>query len=491
MELISIAPPKQSALKCAETDKVKIWTIARVHKYNPQKKKRVGSGYVITATQWKDKPYKITFKRQHYSVINGHAKFETSNTKYCFSLKSGKLNIFAQNGNELIRNVSHKFSFGLIGPKLSKAAVGRIITVLNQFFKSNKFGARISKKEWLDFDKKQQESTAASLIYCGLNDQIRNICYPALKLIGFDHKFILDTSYTSALRRPIGLKKFLKKVIGSAGKKITNNFLALDDINKKIFLKESAILKGFAPIDYINHLLDERLRIQKERKINGLYQTISSWSAIGVKFQHIREFFKLFGAERTLILIKNEDREYDSYISDAIKIWASIRNDVVIPAQIAKEGWEAMHDWLYKESAKLSNKPRPIEYEDNWTVLDNQMVDDYSFILPRSTSDLIEWGQRLNFCIGAKFYQDEAVSKKRLLFALYRDGALAYCGDIGYGAFNQLMGNHNSNPPKELREKVVDVLLKLDILKEKTMPKTNEQLDAARVPVLVQNDIPF
>ena len=444
----------------------RVWKIANKRKFNPATKKANAYGQTILAANWKDKPYKVTFRKLDYAIGKKGQKPTNNGTKdystYVLSVKNG-INLYyitRNNGVRQVKNCSNKptlVTFLNLNKKSQVRNVGRII---NTILQENGIRRRIKLKD---------------INLYNLDQLLLNIIYPGLSIFNFKISK-LDVACSRFLRKDIGLKLLLRKCVGASGRKITNSFLA--KVNKSgnlDILTETRCFKGLIPIDHMHLIL--------ERDSSGI-----SFGARTGGYRIVRQFLKQFSVERRVALLKESLLTFsDFYIYDTIKAWHEVRSELTIPSAIAKQGWIVMHDWVTKESVKLRDKPRLIEYKEKWEKVDNLEIGEFIIKLPRITTDLITLGQKLNMCVGGASYQSFAVKKEGLILEIRRGGEPVYCMSVKNGRIDQFRGNCNARPGVEDHKLIIDALVKQNILGQiETYPEV-----IIPNPQMIDQDEPF
>src|SRR6478736_2946496 len=113
--IIGAPKKKRPAFRMKENAQSKVWTIKHKRRFDVKAKKYLPWGDTVVASQFKDKPYKINFRKLSYNVrdkkITG--SIPDGRISYCFSVKSGRLNIFSitknQVGLKAVKNCSNNF----------------------------------------------------------------------------------------------------------------------------------------------------------------------------------------------------------------------------------------------------------------------------------------------------------------------------------------------------------------------------------------------
>lgn len=418
-------------------------------KFNKTQKARGSGGCTIVCQQWQDSPYKIVFSKLSYRLEKGKASRIGSLKeipRYILTFKGGRLNLYKSifdpiNQIKKLVNISNN-------PKLINnlgiekiAQVERVVKVLNIFFKQNNIKHRILYK---------------GLTLYNLDEKLIKIFYPGAKNLNFENLSIykLDGQFSKFLRQPIGIKELIRKCFGCAGSKLTK--MVLDKIKNGSFdcFRAGLTLKGLIPIDYYESII-----------FNPNFKKNFRWGFESGPPKLVRRFLRNFSKSRILSLVKEqEDCNFTLYIKDTVKIWNDHYQEINIPKEL--KSWKELHDYIYKESVKLSSKPREIKYKEEWAKIDGaELENGIKIILPKITTDLIEWGANLHFCLGASHYQKSAADGEELLFAIYKQEVLSYCIQVTYNRIIQFRGKHNSAPNETDYKIVFDYLRYEDIIK--------------------------
>jgi hypothetical protein len=77
---------------------------------------------------------------------------------------------------------------------------------------------------------------------------------------------------------------------------------------------------------------------------------------------------------------------------------------------------------------KAQKLKKPIVYTEEAKKLELLSNETYRFELAKSTVDLAAWGSELSHCIAS--YGDKAVEGRSILFAVFKNDKLTYCGEF-------------------------------------------------------------
>jgi hypothetical protein len=105
--------------------------------------------------------------------------------------------------------------------------------------------------------------------------------------------------------------------------------------------------------------------------------------------------------------------------------------------------FKELHDALSRDQRKLREPEVPVAYRKRGKALAGE-YGDYRIVAPRTTYDLIDWGQDMNNCIGGYGYA--ASTGTSLLYGVYQGSTLLGNMEINpkNGDIRQLLGKHNA-----------------------------------------------
>jgi hypothetical protein len=144
---------------------------------------------------------------------------------------------------------------------------------------------------------------------------------------------------------------------------------------------------------------------------------------------------------------------------DAIEQWYPYRDKIKIPKDLKTT--RAIHDYIATERRKLGVADFQLTIDEKVLELDGLEIENMRLEIPRTNHKLIEYGQKMNNCIG-DYGQRVNVSKKaQWLMGVYKDGELTYNIEINQKQVIQFWGKHNSTADEK------DQIAVLKALKEK------------------------
>ncbi len=419
----------------SETPTARIWKIG--HKMSFHSSGRLSYGRVILARIWKGVKGKITIACLDYDKSSGAPKStnEFDRKRYCFSVKGQSLNIYSisrdTEGKKMIRNRSNNQGV-LDGCKIdSVIQLKRLCRVLNLFFRENKFKGRIKATTPDQF-----------------NLQLARLLYPGLKEFPNEH-YSLDGLYSRHLRHG-GIKYLIKKCYGYNSKKLTKLFVGKlkDSCNNLTNLCHLGIvLKGLVTLDDFYPIIEASVDFLRNP------------SAPKEGMKEFRAFLKEFPRER-IVRWMTDKVQSSFYYTDTPRLYNTLKDKVIIPSSV--KGLVELHDYLAREQNKLNNPNIIFEYTDKIQELNGLVVDNMEIFLPPDSWTLTDLSQQFQNCVGG--YAARIISKDCIILAVKKDNLLTYCVEIRGKRLGQFLGNRNRAPDAEDRKKIVDTLVKLDIL---------------------------
>lgn len=367
----------------------------------------------------------LVFQSFGWNLLNG--KFTTAlkhGKVIVVSVKSGKINCYWLKPSEKWNNVTPNPPFCDLFRAFKKVAAGkaRINKICREFLKKNGFKVKRDFKY----------------------SDIPELAYPALKDIRRDYpKINLSLGITDGFRRA-SFNDIIKLYFGSNGR--TVNKLCheiLKERNTFAFLGWARALKGLLPLEFVVKFLSE-----VSNRINA------------IDYKNLRKLIKAYGRERREILLNNLMMDTNIFIlEDLIRIHKDYPG-IVLPEK--PKNFLELHDYLASEQRKLATIDRAIPYKREFEAINRAKVDDLEIVLPKSTHELVNWGQRMSNCLGS--YANLAVKREVVLFAAMKGEEMAYNVSIRGKKLEQFYGPYNRAPDENDKKKVVDFLTEKGIL---------------------------
>lgn len=412
-----------------------------------------------------DKSLSFINFRWYSNGLNKNSGFSKSRvTKNKLLLKNGKLNIFSitrTRENFLkIRNVSRNGK--LIEPlnkRANKKIQKRTIKILRAFLKKKNIKYKWNKQ-------------------FNLNQNLLLLLYPALRELNIQDLKIesLPSAYSVYFRQPT-LQLAIKKCFGFKGKKLQKlvyNWLEKNK-NLDIFVL-GAYLKGLIPIDNIMKLGESCADKTRDGRFGWINIT---------NLKDVRKFLKNYNKQKIYNLLYNYEKNDNEIIffrrsdfQDTINMYSQYGEKIILPKH--PKDFKEIHDYLSKEVLKIQNEPVEIKYPEKIKKLNGIIIDNLKIELPFNTHVLIDWGQKMNNCIGG--YQQQAAKNQVLLLGIYKDNKLTYNISIRNKILEQFYGPRNSNPDDMDKEKIIKILEENEIISS----RNHNREDDLR-PIVIQN----
>jgi hypothetical protein len=179
----------------------------------------------------------------------------------------------------------------------------------------------------------------------------------------------------------------------------------------------------------------------------------------------------------------------DTYIEDICRMIDTYKTPESIPEvlkEIYPDGYKVpkyfkdlveLHDTLSRDTTRIKTEAakKPIPVNPMLEDLEATPVGEFTIHFPRHTTEIVEWGKHLEFCIAN--YTDQAVLGHKLFGALKKDGIPVYCaefikftdqrgplpfkntdwrGKLGYCL--EFRGHRNSEVPDDVKNQLTEVI---------------------------------
>lgn len=287
-------------------------------------------------------------------------------------------------------------------------------------------------------------------------DNLRIACYP--HSAGFELKQNRLNSLYSRYFFKGDIKYVIKKCFGHDSSKLVS--LVCERIKQdQSFdcLLIGCLLKGLVPIDY----LQQAMKADISRLI------LANAPPSPLKMKDCRALLKNYNAARIMKLIQSPD--FASYeFPDAVNMYSQIE-ERPIPHFVDKpKNWKEIHDCLIPFQRRIQMKKNGQEFElpvrKYLKEIDGAEVDDLKLEIPKHTDDLRGYSDKLNHCVWS--YGPQIKNGNCDILAVYRGTDLLYNISLSQKTVGQFRGKHNCEPDPVDRKKVVDFLLKKQVLLE-------------------------
>jgi hypothetical protein len=179
-----------------------------------------------------------------------------------------------------------------------------------------------------------------------------------------------------------------------------------------------------------------------------------------IKREDYRKFVKKVNRNVIIKYLKDFRMNYDFYLVDSIS-QLKLNPDIEIPRNLTNI--QEVHDHislLYRRSKTEDFDLKPSE---EVLALDGVSVEDLEIVVPKTNHELLDWGSRMNNCIGS--YGNQFKFGSCILFGIKKNGELTYNIEIRNKNIAQFRGKRNSEPDNEDRLKITKFLLEENIIK--------------------------
>lgn len=157
---------------------------------------------------------------------------------------------------------------------------------------------------------------------------------------------------------------------------------------------------------------------------------------------NLRRMLKTASDKQLRRLITTDGTAYG--LRDSLRSFQLIRDQKpgYLLADINFTSFKELHDVLARDQRKMKDPEKPIKYTGKAAKLPGD-YGGYRIVAPKTTYDLVDWGNEMVNCIGGYGYQ--AVNGSTLLYAVYKGKDLIGNMEIapGTGNIRQLLGKYN------------------------------------------------
>lgn len=263
------------------------------------------------------------------------------------------------------------------------------------------------------------------------------------------------------------------------------------------------LLKGRVPVDYLQEVLTWPMAIPyyRSRRAEGPMGTYLNVLAqlLGrtKNFKQVRKILGHYTPRRQMRLLQDlacPPGHMVNFYNPIDGAFQELQDSLRILHEAEREGyqvtlppdprtWEDIHDHLMRENNQHflarhqerlefpgTEAPPPAANDDlnppeAWLKLEGTPAGPFTLTVPRTRTQLREWGAEMRHCIGG--YGGEMQQRRCLLLGLLKDGKLVYNLEITNGGIlRQFYGKANSLPTQADRDVVVAVLRERSLVKE-------------------------
>lgn len=429
-----------------------LYRIMHSFHYDRVKKARNNTGKCVFALE---KENTLTIRYFDYGWQgNIDRKFSSHYVDYILSFKNGKFNLYERlvnYGQKHIRNISTNPG-KVIGHKQSKATRKKIFQIrLNRVIRGfvRKHGFKI---------KIRNNSSVTNNLY--------RIIYPALKYVSdetLDKSEILSTTYSRQLRLPT-FKEAFAKIFGTNGKKTYK--LVCEQISKEKnlgVLSLGPIYRNLLPVDHIQKLLCSK-DIKDISRFHNFYIRNRNRD---ITLSLYKNFLSGYSKDARLALALSTDTPF--MIIDTFRMLAQFPD---VEYDKSLKTFNEIHDNLVDiiGKKKAERNRFDLKIKQKYLDLHNNEVDNLKIVLPKTSTDLHIWGQKLHNCLSSYSYNFKHQAPNSAILGVEKGGKLTYALEILGKNINQFHAACNQPPDKDDERKIRDYLEKKEIVKKPVLP---------------------
>jgi hypothetical protein len=367
-----------------------------------------------------------------FFVAGGPGGHATRQSTYCLSYRNGSLHMyntynkfFRNNGingpTAIVSEMSDMFSSIKMGQQIIKFK-----TVRNKFKYITEYFLRLNKEKYNEY---------------GIKQALTQACYPALKTIG---PYQVLNRQTAALlrKKDTNIDVFIKKTMKH---------------NSKIIRK--ALINGIGPgLFCILHVLKNRLN---RGEVENLINSNSYWYDSNLNIKHLRLFFNQYTNKKIFKMLKTTRSYFE--LTDTLKQFYD--NDKIVPPQDFKI-FKDIHDNISIQYRKLQSKDYEFKVNKKLQKIDGTLIGSEIITVPKTKYELIEWGEKMNNCIGS--YHSEVNSQRTIILGVKEGNEIKYNIEIRGGYISQFVKNRNMNADEKVINKYKEIFKEHKLIREVT-----------------------
>lgn len=225
-------------------------------------------------------------------------------------------------------------------------------------------------------------------------------------------------------------------------------------------------LRNLVPVDWLIKLM------QEWNKKSGLDLNAAERVLL-------RPFFKVLTlTQRKRLLDEIQKTPHMMWlVSETLRMFGllSCEHKVVFQqGQILGRSWRELHDFLMTDVQIRGAKEKPIEKVAlAKKIAEIPSSDDFSLILPETTTELITWGRDMGHCIGS--YTDSAIRGSDVFLGIMHKGTMIGNAQIRTSGKQvvQIFGKRNTILDKSVQQKFSETLISRKILSEHSFNNTH------------------
>lgn len=151
-----------------------------------------------------------------------------------------------------------------------------------------------------------------------------------------------------------------------------------------------------------------------------------------------------------------------------------------IPLNVKWKDLVDLHDYITKEYRKLQHADFELKFNEEVQKIDGVSLEGGLYLeLPKTNHTLIDWGQKMNNCIGGYGRNVNNSDGKQWVLGVYKDGKLTYNIEVYNKNLRQFYAHHNSLPDPQDKVTVLKFLAEKELARESDMHSAVMELQRA------------
>lgn len=260
-----------------------------------------------------------------------------------------------------------------------------------------------------------------------------------------------------SIDRPTLHLKYRKLLKGDFNKMTRNIFGAAGKKGKKMVLDQLRNSVNHLALNKLIYSAKEFIKLYSLDETYYLLENCKMLYSLDDKVE-LSIGYKYLGANKFKNLLINQN-DGMWWVRDSLNMLQKLKeNDDNYKVPNCKTFHE-LHEELNRDLKYIKNPiiklPIPDKYKEFFDS--NPEIDNYKIVWPESNYTMIDWGNKLNICVGS--YADWVKQGNTAVFGLEKDGEIKYCVEVQKKEIRQFRGKCNQDAPKELREALGKYLL--------------------------------
>lgn len=309
------------------------------------------------------------------------------------------------------------------------------------------------------------------------------------KVFGRNTKFIMKAVQAEIIRGVIRVQnKQIPAVDGMA--RVRGQIYAVPPGQDSLTITHKEECGNFdLSIFLLGHFLKDKINLDK---VQNVFEYIASGDgghlfpdphAMFASNDKITKFMSALGEDKTKKLITNIWCNHSilnrlGFLRDMANQWCE-KSDK-IPLNVKWKDLVDLHDYITKEYRKLQHADFELKFNEEVQKIDGVSLEGGLYLeLPKTNHTLIDWGQKMNNCIGGYGRNVNNSDGKQWVLGVYKDGKLTYNIEVYNKNLRQFYAHHNSLPDPQDKVTVLKFLAEKELAHESAMHSAVMELQRA------------